>query len=85
MTTRTTRITVETETFTIIRRAKVTTGWCPECHIPADIITVDLRDSQVQDWVSTGKLHLWNTGDGTAQLCVSSLLRCLDVAADAKN
>lgn len=81
---KTTRITVETETLIIVRRAKATLAWCPDCRAEVDVITLD-HDSliesataaQIREWQSTGKLHLWQPGYGLARICVTSLLQCI--------
>jgi hypothetical protein len=85
MSVRTSRITVETETLTIVRRGKLATGWCPECRAEVEVITVDdesLADpttsGQIQQWLGTSKLHLWQTANGSAQICVKSLLQCFE-------
>ena len=79
---RTTRITVETDMFIMVRRAKATVAWCPECAAEVDVITLT-RDSvaepatsaELERWMSTGKLHLWHSPEGTVQICVNSLLQ----------
>ena len=83
---KTTRITVETETLMIVHRAIATLAWCPDCRAEVDAITLD-NDSlaepstaaQIQEWLSTGKLHLWQPIDGPAQICVTSLLQCFEL------
>ena len=37
---RTTRITVETESLMVVRRAKAVVAWCPDCHAEVDVITL---------------------------------------------
>lgn len=83
---KTTRITVETETLMIIRRAKVALAWCPECRTEVEVITLDsdslaepFTAEQIRDWMKTGRLHFWQTIDGPAQICVASLLHCLEL------
>jgi hypothetical protein len=80
---KTTRITVETETLMIVRRAKATLSWCPYCRAEVDVITLDTDSlaepntaAQIHEWHSTGKLHLWQPVNGPAQICVTSLLQC---------
>jgi hypothetical protein len=81
---KTTRITVETETLIVVRRAKATLAWCRDCRAQVDVITLD-NDSlaeptiaaQIHDWQGTGKLHLWRPANGTTQICVTSLLQCV--------
>ncbi len=85
MSVRTTRITVETETITIVRRARVDLGWCPHCGCEADVICVGesgLIDPatavQIDRWRRTNQLHLWQSSDGPMQICVKSLMRCIE-------
>ena len=80
---RTTRITVETDTFLVVRRAKAALAWCPDCSTEVDAITLT-RDSisdpataaQVEAWLRTGNLHIWHSAEEAVQICVTSLLRC---------
>ena len=84
MAAKTTRITVETERLIVVRRAKATLAWCPDCRAEVDVITLD-HDSfiepataaQIDAWQSTGKLHLWQPAHGLARICVTSLLQCV--------
>jgi len=80
---RTTRITVETDTFLVIRRAKTAVARCPDCCAEVDVITLTpdsiaepSTSAQVEQWAATSRLHLWYTADGVVQICVTSLLRC---------
>jgi hypothetical protein len=80
---KTTRITIETETRVIVRRAQATLSWCPGCRAEVEVITLD-RDSlvesttaaQIHEWEATGRLHLSQQVNGPAQICVTSLLQC---------
>jgi hypothetical protein len=80
---KTTRITIETETLMIVRRAKTALGWCPDCHAEVDVITLEndnlaepVTAAQIQEWLATGKLHLWQAPNGATRICVTSLLQC---------
>ena len=80
---KTTRITLETETLIVVRRAKATLAWCPDCRAEVDVITLDSHSliepataAQIHEWRATGKLHLWQPANGSAQICVTSLLQC---------
>ena len=82
---KTTRITVEIETLTVVHGASVETGCCPDCGVEVDVVAITaqaLKDpdtvAQLREWLAMGKLHCWQTADGSAQLCVKSLLQCLD-------
>lgn len=82
---KTARITVETDTVMIVRRATACRGWCPVCRAEADVVTLG-QDSaadlgatvQTEEWVRTGKLHVWRQPDGPTQICLVSLLRCFE-------
>jgi probable HAF family extracellular repeat protein len=82
---KTTRITVETDTLMVIRRAKAVLAWCPDCHAQVNVIALGSDSlaeaataAQLQQWLDTGKLHLWQQGNGPAQICVPSLLQCVE-------
>jgi len=84
--TRTTRITVETETLLVVRRAKAVLAWCPGCRAEVDVITFDnntlaepVTTAQIQDWLGTSKPHVWLTADGPTQICLTSLFRCFEL------
>lgn len=83
---RTTKITVETDTRMVIRRARAVVSWCPDCRAEVDVITptngslAELTTvAQLQQWLGAGKLHLWRPAGGPAQICVPSLLQCFDL------
>jgi hypothetical protein len=82
---RTTKITVETESLTIIHRPKVTVAWCSGCQAEVDVITLEsdgspggVSSTQLQTWLSTDKLHVWQPASGPAQICMPSLLQCFE-------
>jgi hypothetical protein len=86
VTARTTRITVETETLLVIRRAKSDLAWCPECRAEVDAITLDndslaepVTAAQIQEWLGISKLHFWRPANGPSQICLPSLFRCLEL------
>ena len=76
----TTRITIETESLTIIRRATVESRWCPECR--QQVESVALQDvpgtpgsgEQIQEWITDNHLHFWRPDDQPTRLCLKSLL-----------
>jgi probable HAF family extracellular repeat protein len=82
---KTTRITVETDTLMVIRRAKAVFAWCPDCHAEVNAITLDsdgvtqaATAAHLQRWLETGKLHFWQQANEAAQICVPSLLQCVE-------
>lgn len=79
---RTTRITVETDTFLVVRQAKAALAWCPECCAEVDVITLTPDSisepgtvAQVEGWLRTSNRHLWHSAEGAVQICVTSLLQ----------
>jgi len=77
---------VETESLVVIRRAKAVLAWCPECLANVETITLDAGSlaepataAQIQEWLATGKLHLWQPGNGSVRICVTSLLQCFEL------
>jgi hypothetical protein len=88
MLTKTTRITIETESLLVVRRAKTVVAWCPACSADVEVMTVEGDDfseaipaAHLRDWLATGKLHLWRFGGGPAQICFPSLLQCFEAEA----
>ena len=91
MTTKTTRITLETETLLVIRRAKPILAWCPDCRDEVDVITLDndtlaepITAAEFQEWLGSSKLHFWQTADGQDQICLPSLYRCFELETAQK-
>ena len=88
MTAKTTRITFETETLLLMRRAKAVSAWCPGCRAEVDVITLDNNcpaesaiAAQIQEWLGTSKLHFCQTANGPAQICLTSLFQCFELEA----
>ena len=77
------RVTVESDTLMVVRRAKAVTAWCPVCGAQVDAITLTPESfaepgaaAEMQQWLAAGKLHLWHSEEGAVQVCVTSLLQC---------
>jgi hypothetical protein len=86
VTAKTTRITIETETLLVIRRAKAVLAWCPGCCAEVEVITLDsdnlaepVMAAQIQQWLGTGKLHFGGAANGPAQICLTSLFQCFEL------
>ena len=81
MTPRTTRITVETDTFLVVRGAKATVAWCPDCAAEVDVLTLTASGNEpmieLERRMGAGELHRWHSQEGAIQICVDSLLHCL--------
>jgi hypothetical protein len=78
---RATRITVETETLVLVRRAKALFAWCPDCRAEVDVIALDKLTepvaAQIHEWFGANDLHFWQMAEGSVRICVKSLLQSL--------
>jgi hypothetical protein len=82
---RTTRITVEQDTITVIRRESVERSWCPVCAAEVDAVVVGgpcltgiLGEGTAHGWIAGGQLHASQQPGGTARICLPSLLQCFE-------
>jgi|SRR5215831_2099746 len=73
--TRTTRITIETESVLVVRRGRTVLRWCPECQTEVEVML--LADEQsgapLLSGLSGAALHVW-TAEGGTQICLPSLI-----------
>ena|SRR6476659_3601467 len=77
----TTRITVETESVTIVRRGRVSSGWCPHCRAEVAVLsTQDTRPlrpesgvARAAEWAENVGVHQWRDTEGVLWLCIRSL------------
>jgi hypothetical protein len=83
MVVKTTKITIETQSFTIIRHTSTISAWCPGCSAEVDMIQVDegggldsIPAPLMQSWLATGALHVRPLVDGQNLVCLPSLLNC---------
>jgi hypothetical protein len=82
---KTTRITIETENLLVVSRGKTILTWCPSCcanvevmMLEGDSLGEDIPSSYLREWLRTGKLHLWRPTEGSAEICLPSLLQCFE-------
>lgn len=80
---RTTRITIEHETVTLIRRESVRRVWCPLCADEVDTIAwADLlqmlADEVLAQGIASGRIHVLDQTEPVIRVCLASLLRCLE-------
>jgi hypothetical protein len=75
MISRTTRITIETESTVLVRQGRTVVAWCPECH--AGMTLGDANSAaQLLRPLGSAPLHVWLPDDGDTQVCLPSLLAC---------
>lgn len=77
-----TRITIETYSVLIIRGRSSLRAWCPQCGAEAEMIALidagaasNLPAAEVQGWMSSAELHHTKAADGTALICLKSMLQ----------
>lgn len=77
-----TRITIETDSLLVLRGRKSLSAWCPQCGAEAEMISLsevrivsNLPYAEVQAWIESPDLHHAKTADGTALICLNSMLK----------
>ena len=77
-----TRITIETDSLLVLRGRKPLRDWCPQCGAEAEMIPLNdagvvsnLPPAEVQAWMGSPDLHHTKTADGTALICLNSMLK----------
>lgn len=77
-----TRIMIQTDSLLVIRGRKSLRAWCPQCGAEVEMIPVNdvgvvsnLPSAEVQAWMESSDLHHTKTADGTALLCLNSMLK----------
>jgi len=76
-----TKITIETDSLLILRGRNSNRAWCPQCAAEAEMIALDnlgvisnLDHAAVEEWLSSGELHRSKSANGSALICLTSLL-----------
>ena len=77
-----TTITIETNSLLVLRGRKPLRAWCPQCGAEAEMIPLhhvgvvsNLPPAEVQAWMESPDLHHSKTADGTALICLNSMLK----------
>jgi|SRR5581483_4228964 hypothetical protein len=81
---KTTRITVESETITTIRRFGADRSWCPVCAAEVAVVAIEglagiLPDDVAQSWIARGELHVSRYSGKSDCICLDSLLQCFQL------
>lgn len=79
--TKQTKITIETESLLILRGRTSRRAWCPLCAAEGEMIALEnagvisnLEPPALEEWLNSGELHRSQAGDGSALICLNSLL-----------
>ena len=78
---RTTTITVETSSMMVLRAGGSMRAWCPQCAAEAEMVSLrsfgvisNLDRSALEEWLNSGHIHRNEAADGSATVCLNSLL-----------
>jgi len=76
-----TRITIETDSVLLLRGRSSTRALCPQCGAESEMIALEklqvisnLDRPALEDWINSGELHRLQGDDGSALICLNSLL-----------
>ena len=76
-----TKITIETDSLFILRGVNLKRAWCPRCAAEGEMIALEntgavsgLEEKLLEKWLSAGELHRSPATDGSALVCLNSLL-----------
>ena len=85
-----TRITIETDSLLVLKGRNSLRAWCPQCHAESELIALEgvgvisnLDATEVDAWMESEELHRFQSADGTAQICLNSLLKRVQRTKDA--
>ena len=76
-----TTIRIETYSLLILRSRSSTRAWCPQCKAEVEMIALqdtrvvqNLEQPALEQWLNAGELHRSQAADGSALICLDSLL-----------
>jgi hypothetical protein len=76
-----TKITIESDSLLILRGQSSTRAWCPQCGADVEMIALEnvgvisnLDRTALEAWLNSGALHRSKADDGSALVCLNSLL-----------
>jgi len=79
--TKQTRITIETDSLLILRGRNSRRAWCPRCAAEEEMIALEdagissnLELPALEEWLDSGELHRSQAANGSALICLNSLL-----------
>jgi hypothetical protein len=76
-----TKITIETDSLLILQGGNSRRAWCPLCGAESEMLALEnagvisnLEKPALEEWLNSGELHRSATADGSALICLNSLL-----------
>ena len=77
-----TRVSIETDSLLFLRGQRLLRSWCRECGVETEMIALNdlgvvsnLPPAEVQAWIESPGLHHTRTADGSALICLNSMLK----------
>jgi len=78
---RTTTVTIETNSLMVLRARSSMRAWCPQCAGEVEMVSLqnfgvisNLDRSAIEEWLRSGQIHRTEASDGSATVCLNSLL-----------
>jgi len=76
MITKTTKITIETESVLIVRHHRMVVTWCPKCQAEVEVMLCDDTSvAQLLGGIRANSLHIWRSVGSSTQICLPSLFQ----------
>jgi hypothetical protein len=76
-----TKITIESDSLLILRGRSSCRAWCQRCSTDSEMVALEnigvisnLDRTALEEWLNSGELHHSRAADGSAQVCLNSLL-----------
>jgi hypothetical protein len=86
-----TRIAIETDSLLVLNGRSSLRAWCPRCQAESEVISLEgvgvisnLSVPEVEAWMESEELHRSESPDGTALICLNSLLKRVQTAKTLK-
>jgi hypothetical protein len=76
-----TKITIETDSMLILRGRSCLRAWCDRCAVEVEMVALEnmgvisnLEQPELEQWLGSGDMHRLQAADGSALICLNSLL-----------
>jgi hypothetical protein len=76
-----TKITIETDSLLILRGRSALRAWCDRCAAEVEMIALEntgvisnLEQPELEQWLGSENMHRLQAADGSALICLNSLL-----------
>jgi hypothetical protein len=84
------RITIQTDSLLLLRGRSCTRARCPFCNAESEMVALEnlqvvsnLDRAALEQWINSGELHRLQGEDGSALICLNSLLARVQTAKNS--